>query len=137
MQRLHFHSRAAIGAVAIFIVECLIAAFVRDAWIRPYGGDVLAVVLVFACLRTFVNLSTRALAGMAFAVGVLVEIFQWAELPVKLGLAQYPSLRIVIGTTFAWGDVGCYALGACIAWWLDRRYWLVRTQNRPSDAVSS
>ncbi|MGC4064125.1 MAG: DUF2809 domain-containing protein [Polyangiaceae bacterium] len=136
MKHFRFHPRAAGWAVAIFVVECLIAAFVRDAWIRPFGGDVLAVILVFACLRSFLSLPSAALASLSFLVGVLVETFQWAELPVKLGIAQYPSLRIIVGTTFAWGDVGCYALGACIAWWVDRRYW-VRTQYRPSDAVSS
>jgi hypothetical protein len=137
MNLFRFNSRAVPWVIAIFGVECLIAIFVRDAWIRPYGGDVLAVVLVFVGLRTFMALSSGALTMLSFAVGVLVELVQWLELPVKLGLTQYAALRIIVGTTFAWGDVACYAIGAVIAWWIDRRYLVVERQYRPSDAVSN
>lgn len=126
------NSRALRWAIALFLVECSIAVFVRDAWIRPYGGDVLAVIFVFACLRTVLDLSSVVLSSFAFGVGVLVELFQWAELPMRLGMVQYPALRTLVGTTFAWGDIACYAIGAAIAWWIDQRYLLVGRRSRPS-----
>lgn len=122
MHRLRINHRALRWAIALFLIECAIAAFVRDAWIRPYGGDVLAVIFVFACLRTVLDLSSVVLVSMAFGVGVLVELFQWADLPTSLGMVQYPALRTLVGTTFAWGDIACYAVGAAVAWWVDRRY---------------
>lgn len=134
MYQFRINPRALRWAIALFLIECSIAAFIRDAWIRPYGGDVLAVIFVFACLRTVVDLSSVVLVSMAFAVGVLVELFQWAELPMRLGMIQYAALRTLVGTTFSWGDVACYALGAAAAWWVDRRYLLVRRQSVPSDA---
>lgn len=128
------NSRALRWAIALFLIECSIAAFVRDAWIRPYGGDVLAVIFVFACLRTVLKLPSLVLSIIAFGVGVLVELFQWAELPMKLGMVQYPALRILVGTTFAWGDIACYAIGGAVAWWLDQRYLLVGRRSLPSAA---
>jgi hypothetical protein len=47
----------AITALAIFAIEVLIALFVRDAFIRPYLGDVLAVALVHTALRAVTPLS--------------------------------------------------------------------------------
>ena len=45
--------RAAYGiaALILLVVEVLIALFVNDQFVRPYLGDVLAVVLVYASLR--------------------------------------------------------------------------------------
>ena len=134
MYLLRMNSRALRWAIALFLIECSIAAFVRDAWIRPYGGDVLAVIFVFACLRTVLNLSSVVLSHIAFGVGVLVELFQWAQLPVRLGMVQYPALQILVGTTFAWGDIACYAIGAAVAWWVDQRYLLVGRRSLLSDA---
>ena len=37
----------AICFIGLFIVETLIALFVRDAFIRPYMGDVLVVILIY------------------------------------------------------------------------------------------
>ena len=37
----------AICFAGLFVVETLIALFVRDAFIRPYMGDVLVVILVY------------------------------------------------------------------------------------------
>lgn len=128
------NSRALRWAIALFLIECSIAAFVRDAWIRPYGGDVLAVIFVFACLRIVLNLSSVVLSSIAFGVGVVVELFQWAQLPMRLGMVQYPALRTLVGTTFAWGDIACYAIGAAVAWWLDQRYLLVGRRPLPSAA---
>ena len=41
----------ALAALVLFAVEVVIALFVRDAFVRPYLGDVLAVMLVYAVLR--------------------------------------------------------------------------------------
>ena len=37
----------AICFAGLFVVETLIALFVRDAFIRPYMGDVLVVILIY------------------------------------------------------------------------------------------
>lgn len=48
------------AAVALFCVEVAIAAFVNDSFVRPYIGDVLAILLVYTALRAATPLSLRS-----------------------------------------------------------------------------
>ena len=41
------------AAVVLLAAEILIALFVRDAFVRPYGGDILVTVLICCFLRIF------------------------------------------------------------------------------------
>ena len=51
----------AICFIGLFIVETLIALFVRDAFIRPYMGDVLVVILIYCFVRIFITEPLRGL----------------------------------------------------------------------------
>lgn len=51
----------AICFIGLFIVETLIALFVRDAFIRPYMGDVLVVILIYCFARIFITEPLRGL----------------------------------------------------------------------------
>ncbi|MDP5172040.1 MAG: DUF2809 domain-containing protein [Bacteroidia bacterium] len=57
--------------LALFLVEVLIALFVRDRIIRPYGGDLLVVVMLYFLVRGMVNWSPLwvALSVLGFAFG--------------------------------------------------------------------
>jgi hypothetical protein len=115
-----FNPRPIASLIVLFAVEVYIALYVRDAWLRPYGGDLLAVVLVYACARLWLVAEAWRLALGSFAVGALVELVQYLELLGRLGLSHHPVLSVVVGTTFQWGDLLAYALGALAAWALDR-----------------
>ena len=128
---LQFNPKAIPWFIAIFAIEILIALHVRDAIIRPYGGDLLAVVLVYAGARVFVSISSSTLAWLSFAVGCTVELFQLFGVPGWLELQRYPILHIAVGTTFQWGDLVAYALGALLAWIIDERTsWLRASSPR-------
>jgi hypothetical protein len=119
--------KATLWVVGLFIVEVLIACYMHDRWVRPYGGDVLAAVLVYVGLRVFSRrASSLRLAIAAFITGACVEVLQACNLPVRLGLTHYTVLRVAIGTTFQWGDLLAYAMGATLAWWLDEKTHLIR-----------
>lgn len=107
-------------AAVIFLVEALIAAFVRDRWIRPFGGDLLVVILIHFFVRGTTTVSARAAALGAFGFACLVETGQWLQLAQHLGLEQHWIGRLFLGTTFHWGDVLVYGVGALCAWGLDR-----------------
>ena len=49
----------AAAAVAVLLVEIGIALFVRDRVVRPYGGDVLAVIGVYLAARAGLSRSHR------------------------------------------------------------------------------
>lgn len=105
----------ALAAILVFLIEVAIALWVRDRFVRPYLGDVLAVILVHLALRALTTLRPVPAALTALAVGVAVEIGQAAGLLNLLGLADNQVARVVLGTSFSVNDLVCYAAGAVIA----------------------
>lgn len=93
----------------------LIALFVRDRFVRPYLGDVLAVVLVYCGLRTVLPLRPVPAAALAFAIGALVEIGQAVGILDLLGLRDNQVAVVVLGSGFEWLDFVAYAAGAVLA----------------------
>jgi len=124
----HFQPRGAVGdaeiltprlrwgyglaALAVFAVEVLIALFVRDAVVRPYVGDVLAVVLVYLGLRAVTPLKVMPAVMLALAIAVMVELGQLFHLLEALGLAHDRLARVVLGGVFDLKDLACYGTGA-------------------------
>lgn len=98
-------------AILIFIVEVLIALFVRDAFVRPYLGDVLVVILIYCFARSFLNVPVLTLAAFVLAFAFTVEFLQYIDIITKLGLEGSAIARTVIGTSFAWKDLLAYAAG--------------------------
>lgn len=99
--------------IALFFVETLIAIFLNDKFIRPYGGDIIVEWLVYCFVRIFIPEKYKLLPLYVFIFSVLIEISQYFKLVEVLGLQGNPILRTMIGNTFNWNDIWCYAVG-CI-----------------------
>lgn len=109
----HGFSRAAylIAAIVVFGIEVAIALFVRDSFVRPYIGDVLAIVLVYTALRALTPLRLGSALATTLAIAVLIEVAQAAKLLSALGLGENRLARIVFGGSFDWLDLLAYAAG--------------------------
>lgn len=103
-----------IAAITLFAIEVVIALFVRDAFIRPYIGDVLAVALLYAVLRAATPLSLRSALGVTLAIAVMIEVAQAAKLLGALGLGENELARIIFGGSFDWLDLLAYAVGGIV-----------------------
>jgi hypothetical protein len=101
-------------AVALFAIEVLIALFVRDDFVRPYVGDVLAIGLVYATLRALAPLSFPQALALTLAIALVIELAQAFRLLDALGLAGNELARIVLGGVFDWRDLAAYAAGGAI-----------------------
>ena len=111
MKRRLFYASWFLG---LLILEVCIALFVHDRFVRPYIGDVLVVMVVYAAVRVVFPEGCRMLPlyVFLFAAGVeLLQLFGVAELPV---VRSSTFLRILIGTTFDFSDILCYAVGCAI-----------------------
>jgi hypothetical protein len=130
LKRLRINKKALLWTLAIFLVEVFIALKIRDEWVRPYGGDVLATLFVYTGLKT-VCFRTKSshLALISFGIGTIVELLQLVQLSKRLGWDQYIVLRVVMGTTFHWGDILAYALGVLAAWYIDKSTTLMRSDD--------
>ena len=98
----------------IFLTELLIALFVRDDFIRPYGGDILVTALICCFLRIFFPCGVRLLPLWVFLFAAAVEVGQYFDFVSLMGLGDIAFFRILLGSTFSWADLVCYAVGCAL-----------------------
>lgn len=126
--KFRFDLKSFLCFLLIFVIEVIIALFVKDNIIRPYGGDVLVVILMYYFFKTFVKMNPLPLAIGVLFFAYAVEIGQYFNLVEVLNMQNNRIMRIVIGSSFSWGDMFCYTLGAIICLFLDRKEMKAITQ---------
>jgi hypothetical protein len=89
----------------------LIAKYLDDKIIRPYGGDFLVVILIYCFIKSFFDTSIVKTAIGVLLFSFLVETLQYFDIVNRLGLKNFRIARIVIGTSFSWTDIIAYVLG--------------------------
>ena len=100
-----------LGFIIFFLIEFLIAKYVKDRLIRPYVGDILVMVLLYFFVCSLYPKPHRHLPIFLFAFAVCVEVLQFFDFVHHLGLENNRIARIVLGTTFDWHDIFCYFVG--------------------------
>lgn len=97
----------------ILFTEVLIALYVRDSFIRPYGGDILVTVLLCCFVRILVPDRIRLLPLCIFLFSCAVEVGQYFDYASVLGFSEDGFMRTLLGSSFSVLDLLCYAAG-CI-----------------------
>lgn len=100
-----------IATLLLLLAEVLIALYVHDAFVRPYVGDVLVVILIYTFIRIFLPEGGKWLPLYIFLFAAGVEILQLFHLVERLGLENSSLFRILIGSVFDITDILCYAVG--------------------------
>ena len=100
-----------ITAITLFIIEVVIALWIQDTVIRPYGGDFLVVIFLYSLVRAVTNVEVWKVAIGVLIFAFLIEAAQYLQLISMIGLEKYKVARIVLGTSFEWGDMVAYTLG--------------------------
>ncbi|MCL2508055.1 MAG: DUF2809 domain-containing protein [Oscillospiraceae bacterium] len=95
----------------LLLTEVLIALYVHDDFIRPYFGDVLVVILIYFFVRIFFTEWPRLLPLYVFLFAAAVEGLQYISFVERIGLAGNAFFATVLGTSFSWWDMLCYAAG--------------------------
>lgn len=113
--KFRFNKFFAIATVVWLVIEVLIALFV-SGFVRNYVGDVLVVILMYTFIRTFWNGAKEVLSLYLFLFAVVIEIAQWGRLTDILSIDNRSALGVVIGSSFDWGDILSYAIGAGICY---------------------
>lgn len=100
--------------VFLFIVEVLIALYVHDDFVRPYVGDMIVTVVVWSFSRIFFPEKIKLMSLYVMIFATLIEIGQYFNYVDVLGITN-PVLVTMMGTSFAWADIACYAVGCVVA----------------------
>ena len=106
------------AALTLLVTEVLIALFVHDRFVRPFGGDVLVTVLLCCLVRMILpeqkRMPARMVPFLVFLFALCVELLQGINLVSLLGLSELSFFRVLIGTTFSYADILCYACGCAL-----------------------
>jgi len=106
--------------VLLFVTEVLIALYMHDAFIRPYGGDVLVGILIYCFVKSFLNTAVMPTALTVLVFCYMIEVLQYFHYVQLLGLQNSKLARIVLGTGFSWIDMQCYTAGMLIVLLVER-----------------
>ncbi len=118
-----FRPKYALAAGILFIVEVLIAMFVRDNFVRPYLGDVIVILLIYSFARAFFNIGVMPALFLTISFALTIEVLQLFNLVDRLGLRHSKLATAVLGSSFSWADIVCYYIGGVLV--------LICERNRP------
>jgi hypothetical protein len=117
-----FHPKYFYTTVLLFLVEVFIGVFVHDRFIRPFGGDVLVVILIYCFVKSFWKIRPNVTIASVFIFACIVEWLQYLNLVDILGIRQYKLLVIILGSSFDWYDILAYATGSVILLWWENKF---------------
>ncbi|MFC7346428.1 DUF2809 domain-containing protein [Chryseobacterium zhengzhouense] len=113
--KFRFNLKYLLLTILIFLIEVLIATVLKDIFfIRAYLGDVIVVMLIFTFMKSFFVLNNTKLILGILAFSCLVEFAQFFKIADKLGFREGSLMYIVIGNSFSWIDILCYAVGCLL-----------------------
>ena len=102
------------AAGVILAAEIYIAICVKGGFMRHYAGDVLAVILLYALARAIFSEPPLNLPLKIFAFAAALELAQYFGAVQILGI-ENKILKVMIGGTFDFTDLLCYAAGCVMA----------------------
>lgn len=107
-------------AVLLFLVLIFIAVYVRDSFVRPYGGDFLVVIFLYCLIRSLFRISVKKAIVGVLLFSFLIEVLQALNIVKVLELEGNKVAAVVLGNHFEWLDILLYSLGAlavCLVEW--------------------
>lgn len=102
------------AAGVILAAEIYIAICVKGGFVWHYAGDVLAVILLYALTRAAFGVPPLNLPLKIFAFAAALELSQYFGAVQILGI-ENKILKVMIGGTFDFADLLCYAAGCVLA----------------------
>jgi hypothetical protein len=115
-----FLQRSIYFILFIFFTWLALATRSHHEWFHPliveYGGDIIWAGMFLFFLRIFfIKIELWKLALINYALGVADEVSQLYQAPWILSIRQTKLGGLMLGHTFVWSDIVCYALGTLLA----------------------
>lgn len=115
VMKLKFNTGYFLLTIFFFLVEVFIAVKLEDIFfVRAYLGDVIVVILLFTLVRSFIKIHNQKFILGIFAFSCLVELGQYFSIAERLGFPEGSLMYIIIGNSFSWVDILCYAAGCVL-----------------------
>lgn len=114
---MRFNFKFFIATIFLLMAEVSIATSFKDIiWLRSYFGDVLVVILIYTFFLSFFEIKNKNLLNLGiFIFACTIEFAQYFHFAELLGFQDNKMAMIVLGNSFSWLDIACYAIGSfCI-----------------------
>jgi len=105
----------------LFVIEVIIAFFLKDGFVRHTVGDFLVVILLYCLFKSFLKTHTLNLAILTLGIAYLIEFLQLTAFLNYLGLKQNKWANLVFGNTFSIQDLVAYTLGIVVVLFIEIR----------------
>ncbi|BAP29509.1 uncharacterized protein CHSO_0472 [Chryseobacterium sp. StRB126] len=113
--KFQFSLKYLLVSIFIFLIEVLIATKLKDIFfVRAYLGDVIVVILLYTLVKSFFRVNSEKLILGILVFSCFVEFAQYFNIAEKLGFRPGSLMYIVIGNSFSWIDILCYAVGCLL-----------------------
>lgn len=100
--------------ICLLFIEIAIALFVKDKIIRPYIGDLLVVILIYAFVKIWISNREILVAICVFVFACFIELLQYFHIVEVLGLDDNKVATVIIGSKFNTLDVVMYLMGTVV-----------------------
>lgn len=101
-------------SILLLVVEIAIGLWINDDFIRPYLGDFLVTILIYAMVMTIIQWNWRKSLILTMIFCYAVEIAQYFQVVNLLQLEKHQLARVIIGMHFSWIDLLCYTLAGIV-----------------------
>ncbi|MBC3757435.1 DUF2809 domain-containing protein [Hyunsoonleella sp. SJ7] len=109
--KVQFNKTYLLITTLLFIIEALIAIYLKTGFIRYTIGDFLVVILIYCCFKSFLKVDSIKLAIAVFLFALCIELLQLLNILSLLGMEHNQTAILLLGSTFHVSDVAAYFLG--------------------------
>lgn len=109
--KLQFNKHYFIIFIFLFMIEALIAIFLKAGFIRHTFGDYLVVILLYCFFKSFMNARPIYIAIVVLLIAFVIEFSQHFNVLSLFNLQQNTIAKIIFGSTFQVSDLVAYTLG--------------------------
>lgn len=109
--------------VLLFLIEALIAIFLKTGFIRHTYGDFLCVILLYCFFKTFIEDHHFKIAISVLIIAFTIEFLQLTNYLELFNLQNNHLAKIILGSTFEFSDLVAYTLGIIITIIIDFKFY--------------
>ncbi len=103
----------------LFVIELIIAKFIKQPFIRYWLGDLLIVLMIYYFIKSIIKAKPIQIAIGVLTFAYAVEFLQRSQLLDLLNLRNNKVANLILGTTFSWSDMLAYTIGFLIIMWIE------------------
>jgi hypothetical protein len=109
--RLKFSPWYFLLTILLLLTEIFIGFYLHDAFVRPYVGDFLVVMLIYCFVKSFMGTPVIQTTIGVLLFSYIIEVLQYFHFVDVIGLGGFRLAVTLMGNYFAWADLFAYTLG--------------------------